>query len=122
MLPGRPVSSYFPRPGGWGEGWGLAGCPPWEVAQASDAGIGTSPIHLEAERETEAADCKGEDLELATDVDAPSRDPGEGASASLGLSFSVWKMGVAIPPSQDGGEVPRRSACACSLRQARCCC
>lgn len=69
-------------------GKGLTAGPPCEAVQAGDAELGTSPIHLEAERETEAAECNGEDLELAVGVDAPSCDSGRDF-ASLGLSFSI---------------------------------
>lgn len=73
-------------------GKGLAAGPPWEAVQASDAGIGTSPIHLEAEQETEAAECNGEDLELAVGVDAPSCDSGEGTSPLWASVFQseIW--------------------------------
>lgn len=76
-----------------------AGWVPWEAVQASSPGIGTSPIHWEAERETEAAKGNGLDLESAMGVDALSCDPGEGApSLPASVSQSEKWESPSLPP------------------------
>lgn len=88
---------------------------PWEPVQASNAGVETSPIHWVAERETEAAECNGEHLESAMGRDAPSWGRG---FTSLRCQFLSLKIGLAIPPSQNGCE-GSLALCMCVLTKGK---
>lgn len=94
----------FPRPGGWGEGQGLAQCPPWEAAQACDGEAGARSVHLGLERETEAAPCPGEDLESAVGVTAPRVTLGEGASLCWASFLNEARSRLRLPCAQAGEE------------------